>query len=112
MANDYVPDRGDLIWLEFDPQSGREQAGHRPGLILSPKNYNDKSGLALCCPITNQEKGYPFEVRIEEGLPVTGVVLADHVRSVDWRSRRACRVGQATPNLVRLVAAKLSTLLP
>ena len=112
MAKDYVPDRGDLIWLEFDPQAGREQAGHRPGLILSPKSYNEKAGPALCCPITNQEKGYPFEVQLDDGLPVTGVVLADHLRSVDWRIRKAHRVGEAPPSLVQKVAAKLITLLP
>jgi mRNA interferase MazF len=112
MAKDYIPDRGELVWLEFDPQAGREQAGHRPGLILSPKPYNNKTGLALCCPITSQEKGYPFEVPLDEGLPVRGVVLADHVRSVDWRIRKARRVGQASPNLVRVVAAKVMTLLP
>jgi mRNA interferase MazF len=112
MAEDYVPDRGDLIWLEFDPQAGREQAGRRPGLILSPKSYNQKVGLALCCPVTNQVKGYPFEVPLDAGLPVTGVVLADHVRSVDWRIRKARWVCQAPPNLVRQVSAKLAALLP
>lgn len=98
--------------LNSDPQAGREQAGHRPGLILSPKSYNEKAGLALCCPITNQEKGYPFEVQLDEGLPVKGVVLADHLRSVDWRVRNARRVGEAPQNLVQKVAAKLVTLLP
>jgi hypothetical protein len=73
MAKEYVPDCVDLVWLDFDPQAGREQAGHRPGLVLSPKSYNEKVGLALCCPITNQEKGYPFEVRLDGGLPVTGL---------------------------------------
>lgn len=112
MTKRYVPDRGDLIWLEFDPQAGREQTGRRPGLILSPKSYNQKAGLALCCPITSHEKGYPFEVRLNAGLAVTGVVLADHVRSVDWRVRNARRIGQAPPNLIQQVSAKLITLLP
>lgn len=85
----YVPNRGDLVWLEFSPQTGHEQAGRRPAAVLSPKPYNSKVGLLLACPITTQIKGYPFEVPIPEGLPVSGVVLADQIKSLDWRGRRA-----------------------
>ena len=85
----FVPDRGDIVWLTFDPQAGREQAGRRPALILSPRRYNEKSSLALACPITNRAKGYPFEVPLPNGLQITGVVLADQVKSLDWRQRSA-----------------------
>ena len=86
---DYVPARGDVVWLSFTPQTGREQAGRRPGLVVSPASYNGLVGLALCCPITSRIKGYPFEVALPDDLAVSGVVLADQVRSLDWRARRA-----------------------
>jgi len=85
----YVPDAGDIVWLQFDPQ-----AGHRPALVLSPALYNARAGLMLCCPLTTQIKGYPFEVPIAAGKP--GAVLADQVKSVDWRARQAIRKGKAT----------------
>ena len=85
----YVPDRGDAVWLEFNPQAGHEQAGRRPALVLSPRAYNQRVGLALVCPITNHVKGYPFEVEIAAGQKITGVVLADQVKSLDWVARRA-----------------------
>jgi mRNA interferase MazF len=85
----YVPDRGDVIWIHLDPQAGREQAGHRTCLVLSPAIYNGKTGLAVMCPITNQVKGFPFEVALPEGITTTGVVLADHIKSLDWRVRKA-----------------------
>jgi mRNA interferase MazF len=85
----YVPDRGDAVWLSFNPQTGHEQAGRRPALVLSPASYNGKVGLAIFCPITNQIKGYPFEVVIPSGLKVTGAVLSDQVKSLDWHARRA-----------------------
>jgi mRNA interferase MazF len=81
----YVPDRGDLIWIRFDPQAGREQAGRRPAVVLSGREYNEKVGLALCCPVTSRAKGYPFEVQLPSGLVVEGVVLSDHVKSLDRR---------------------------
>jgi mRNA interferase MazF len=81
----YVPQPGDVVWLQFSPQAGHEQAGHRPAVVLSPMGYNAKTGLMLCCPMTNQVKGYPFEVVLAEG----GVVLADQLKSVDWRARNA-----------------------
>ena len=83
----YVPDSGDIVWLQFDPQAGHEQAGHRPALVLSPAAYNGKTGLMLCCPMTTQIKGYPFEVRIAGDTD--SAVLADQVKSLDWRARRA-----------------------
>jgi mRNA interferase MazF len=84
----YVPDAGDIVWLEFDPQAGREQAGHRPALVLSAAAYNEKVSLAVCCPLSTQVKGYPFEVEVKEGK-TTSVVLSDQVKSLDWRERRA-----------------------
>lgn len=107
----YVPDRGDVVWIDFNPRAGHEQAGRRPALVLSPATYNGKVGLALLCPVTNQVKGYPFEVAIPPGLPVTGAILADHVKSLDWtarRAKRACRVPRPT---VVEVLQKLGTLL-
>jgi mRNA interferase MazF len=85
----YVPERGDVVWITFNPQAGYEQAGRRPALVLSPKAYNGKVGLALLCPVTSQVKGYPFEVAIPEGLPVSGVILSDQVKSLDWKARKA-----------------------
>lgn len=85
----YVPERGDIIWLSFSPQSGVEQAGRRPAVVLSPSTYNEKSGLVLVCPITSKRKGYPFEVVLGESLTISGAVLSDQVRSLDWRTRDA-----------------------
>ncbi|MDQ7828146.1 MAG: endoribonuclease MazF [Armatimonadota bacterium] len=103
----YTPRRGDVVWLSLQPQAGHAQAGRRPALVLSPGAYNARVGLALCCPITSRAKEYPFEVTIPPGLPVTGVVLADQVRSLDWRVRRAefiCRLPrpQVEETLARL----------
>ena len=90
VTSSYVPDNSaDLIWLNFSPQAGSEQAGRRPAVVLSPAAYNSRSHLALVCPITNQQKGYPFEIVLPKGLAITGVILADHVRSLDWREGRA-----------------------
>lgn len=89
MPRRYVPRRGDIVWLWFTPQAGHEQAGRRPALVVSPSTYNAKVGLALCCPITSRVKGYPFEAPLPRGLAVAGVVLADQVKSLDWRARRA-----------------------
>jgi mRNA interferase MazF len=107
-----VPDRGDLVWISLNPQAGHEQAGRRPALVLSPAAYNGKVGLALCCPITSHIKGYPFEVLIPDDLPVSGVVLADQVKSLDWRVRRAEVVGQLPEPTLSEVLEKLATLLP
>ena len=111
MKATYVPDAGDFVWLMFDPQAGREQARRRPALVLSPKIYNAKSGLALACPITNQAKGYPFEVAVPTGSGATGVILADHLKSVDWKARRAERLGRCTDEVIQEVRAKLAPLL-
>lgn len=111
MAKHYVPDRGDLVWLDFDPQAGHEQAGHRPGLVLSPALYNGRAGLALICPITSRRRGYPFEVPLPPGGPVDGVVLSDHVRSADWRSRRAKFIAKVDAEVFEEVRAKLAALI-
>src|SRR6187455_2089235 len=111
MTVPYVPESGDLVWLSFDPQAGREQAGRRPALILSPASYNGRTGLALACPITSQIKGYPFEVKLPPGLAVGGVVLADHIRSLDWRARRAVHADVAPPDVLDEVVARLEPLL-
>ena len=108
---DYVPERGDAIWLTFNPQSGHEQAGRRPALVLSPAVYNSKVGLAILCPITNQAKGYPFEVRIPDGLEVSGVILADQVKSLDWRARNASFICKIPMNAVQETLEKLNVLL-
>jgi mRNA interferase MazF len=107
----FVPDAGDLIRLTFDPQAGHEQAGRRPALVLSPKPYNQKAGLALVCPVTSQIKGYPFEVPVPAGCGVKGVILADHVKSVDWKARRAERIGRVPPLTLNEVLARLAPLL-
>ena len=106
-----VPRRGDVVWITLNPQAGHEQAGRRPAVVLSPGAYNAKVGLAILCPITNQIKGYPFEVLIPDGLPVTGVILADQVKSLDWRARDAERVCQLPPETITEVLQKLGTLI-
>lgn len=111
MSAAYCPQRGDIVWLTFNPQAGHEQAGHRPALVLSPEAYNSKVGLALFCPVTSQVKGYPFEVRLPEGHLISGVVLADQVKRLDWKARRAtfcCALPTAT---VQEVLNKLGTLI-
>ncbi len=111
MVTNYVPARGDVVWITLNPQAGHEQAGRRPALVVSPLVYNKKVGLALMCPITNQVKGYPFEVLIPEGLPVTGVVLADQVKSLDWQARRAELICTLPKEAVRDVLNKIKLLL-
>jgi mRNA interferase MazF len=107
----YVPQRGDAVWISLDPQAGHEQAGRRPALVLSPSAYNGRVGLALLCPITSQLKGYPFEVPIPAGSTVTGVVGADQVKSLDWRARKAVRIGAVPEEVVTQVLQRLQTLL-
>lgn len=104
-----VPDAGDIVWLQFDPQAGHEQAGHRPALVLSPASYNRKTGLVVCCPMTTRIKGYPFEVLIAGAR--ASVVLADQVKNLDWRARSAERKGQVTDAELALVRAKLRALI-
>jgi mRNA interferase MazF len=105
-----VPEVGDLVWFSFSPQAGREQAGRRPALVLSPRSYNAKTNLCLVCPVTSQAKGYPFEVELPETLPVRGVVLSDHVKSADWHARNAEWIGTVTENVLAQVRAKIKPL--
>jgi mRNA interferase MazF len=107
----YIPERGDAVWITLDPQVGHERSGRRPAVVLSPAAYNGRVGLALMCPITNRVKGYPFEVGLPEGLAVTGVVLADQVKNLDWRARKAVRIGTVQPEVLSDVLVKLQTLL-
>jgi len=107
----YIPKRGDAVWITFNPQAGHEQAGRRPAVVLSPELYNGKVGLAILCPITNQIKGYPFEVLIPAGLPVTGAILSDQAKSLDWRERKAELICTLPPRTVSEALLKLGTLL-
>jgi mRNA interferase MazF len=107
----YIPERGDAVWITLDPQAGHEQAGRRPALVLSPSAYNGRVGLALFCPITSQVKGYPFEVPLQAGMPVVGVVGADQVKSLDWRARQATLIGAIPEEIVAEVLQRLQTLL-
>ena len=106
-----TPRRGDLIWLSFTPQTGREQAGRRPALVLSPEAYNSKTGLALICPVTSKVKGYPFEVPLSTTAGFQGVVLADQLRNLDWRARGAEWIEEAHPRVVERVLKLVNTLL-
>lgn len=109
MAGAYVPDAGDIVWLQFDPQAGHEQAGHRPAVVLSPASYNGRAGMMICCPTTTRIKGFPFEVALSG--PTPSVVLADQVKSQDWRARRATRKGRVSPAELAEVRAKLRALI-
>jgi mRNA interferase MazF len=111
MSEMYVPDRGDIVWLEFNPQAGHEQAGRRPALVLSPKIYNQKVGLALFCPITSKVKGYPFEVNLPEMVGVSGTVLSDQIKSLDWSVRNAERIASVSKEILEEVLAKILTIL-
>lgn len=114
----FVPERGDLIWLDFDPQMGREQGGRRPALVLSPADYNRRVGLCLVCPVTNQSKGYPFEVPLPQDTLATGVILVDHLKSHDWRARRGSFIGklnqedEAWQDVLDLLEALLPLVVP
>lgn len=108
--NSYVPECGDFVWLNFNPQAGHEQAGRRPALVLSPAYYNSRTGLAVMCPITSKVKGHPFEVAVNAG-EIKGVVLADQVRSLDWRVRNAAKIGISPDTTLQFVREKLETLL-
>lgn len=105
----YVPDAGDIVWINFDPQAGHEQAKRRPAVVLSPKRYNQRIGLFICCPTTTKIKGYPFEVKLS-GEPAS-VALADQVKSFDWRARKAQKKGQATAGELAEIRAKLHPLI-
>ena len=110
-SGEWTPDRGDVVWIDMMPSAGHEQCGRRPAVVLSPSPYNRRVGLALLCPVTSQAKGYPFEVALPEGLAVSGVVLADQVRNLDWRVRRAEYACTAPSDCVDRVRATLGTLL-
>jgi len=107
----YVPDSGDIVWISFNPQAGHEQAGRRPALVLSPAAYNGKVGLAILCPITSQIKGYPFEVVIPDGLEISGAILADQVKSLDWKARKAEFTFKLPSTSYNEVVQKLNTLI-
>jgi mRNA interferase MazF len=109
MAGRYVPDTGDVVWISFDPQAGHEQAGHRPAVVLSPAAYNGKTSLMVCCPLTTQIKNYPFEVIVAGTRP--SAVLADQIKSLDWRKRRARRKGAISPAELSEVRAKVRALI-
>ena len=109
VAARYVPDAGDVVWLQFDPQAGHEQAGHRPALVLTPARYNDLRGMMICCPMTSRIKGYVFEVVVTEDPP--SVVLADQLKNLDWRARKATRKGSVTPEVLAEVQARIKSLL-
>jgi len=107
----YVPECGDVVWITLNPQAGREEAGRRPAVVVSPQSYNGKVGLAIFCPVTGQIKGYPFEVLIPTGLPVTGAILSDQVKSLDWRARKAELMCALPARTISEVLEKLATLL-
>jgi len=109
MAGRYVPDAGDVVWISFDPQAGHEQAGHRPAVVLTPAAYNGKTSLMICCPMTTQIKNYPFEVFVGGAKP--GVILADQIKSLDWRKRRARRKGNISADELAELRAKIRALI-
>jgi mRNA interferase MazF len=111
VINEYVPDRGDLVWLQFNPQAGHEQAGKRPALVISPAAYNGKVGLSLLCPVTSKQKGYPFEVLIPQDLPIEGVILVDQIKSLDWQSRQAAFISKVPQETLLEVISKIDLLI-
>jgi len=107
----YIPQCGDIVWITLNPQAGREQSGRRPAVVLSPGSYNNKTGLAIFCPVTSRIKGYPFEVLLPDGLPVEGAILSDQVKSLDWRVRNAELLFSLPVSTISEVLQKLNTLL-
>lgn len=112
MSAGHIPDRGEVVWITLDPQAGHEQAGRRPALVLSPAAYNGKVGLALMCPITNRQKGYPFEVPLPPNTGVTGVILCDQVKCLDWRARKVELIARVPDSVLAQVWNKLEPLFP
>jgi len=110
-ASMYIPQCGDIVWITLNPRAGHEQSGRRPAVVLSPGSYNNKTGLALFCPITSRIKGYPFEVLLPDGLPVEGAILSDQVKSLDWRIRNAEQLCSLPTSTISEVLQKLNTLL-
>jgi mRNA interferase MazF len=109
VAGRYVPEAGDIVWLRFSPQAGHKQTGHRPALVISPATYNGKTGLLLCCPMTTQVKGYPFEVTLSGSR--ASAVLADQVKSLDWKERKATYKGKARSDELASVRTKIIALI-
>jgi len=107
----YIPDSGDVLWVEFSPQIGHEQAGRRPAVVLSPLSYNEKASLALLCPITSHSKGYPFEVALPGGSRFRGVILADQLKSLDWQQRKAQKAGKIPPEVLNQVRKRIGMLI-
>ena len=106
----YVPARGVLVWLQFNSRAGHEQAGHRPAVVISPGSYNRRVGLTVCCPVTSQVKGYPFEVLLPQGLGVEGAILSDQIKSLDWRVRKARRIGRVPADVLQETVGKILAL--
>ena len=106
----YAPSRGEIVWLQFEPRAGLEQSGRRPAVIISPREYNEKVGLCLCCPVTSKAKGYPFEVELPAGLKVEGVVLCDQLKSLDWKARKAQTIGTLPGRSLEQVQARILAL--
>ena len=111
VEQEYVPERGDIVWLSSTPHAGQEQAGHRPTLVISSRSYNERSRLAICCPITSRVKDYPYEVALPKSGTVTGVVLVDQIKSLDWKARNARLATRSKPRTLAEVIGKLSTLI-
>lgn len=111
VRSSYVPDRGDLVWLQFNPQSVHEQTGKHPALVISPIAYNSKVGLSLLCPVTSRIKGYPFEIIIPQDLPIEGVILSDQVKSLDWQSREATFICKIPDTTLAEVVSKIELLI-
>lgn len=110
VKKDYVPNRGDLVWIDFNPQKGHEQKGLRPAIVISHKKYNEKTGLAVFCPITSKEKGYPFETKIK-GKKITGVVLSDQIKSLDWKIRKAEFIEKTTEPIINEIIDKIKVII-
>jgi mRNA interferase MazF len=106
----YAPSRGEIVWLQFEPQAGHEQSGRRPAVIISPREYNQKAGLCLCCPVTSKAKGYPFEVELPAGMKVEGVVLCDQLKSLDWKARNAVIIGTLPGRSLKEIQARILAL--
>ena len=106
----YAPSRGEIVWLQFEPQAGHEHSGRRPAVIISPREYNQKVGLCLCCPVTSKAKGYPFEVELPPGMKVEGVVLCDQLKSLDWKARNARIIGTLTGRSLKEIQARILAL--
>ena len=110
-SGDYCPDAGDLVWIDLNPTLGHEQSGHRPALVLTPRQYNVRSGLCIICPITSRARGYPFEVAIPEGHAISGIILVDQARSLSWEERYVKMAGVAPVKLLDEVRERLAALL-